>query len=393
MILITFYLTMLAMFFLNISTLFTSVFSSLGISAGMKSIFIQIVALILATIILVFKKKHTKLINELIKLCLVWLPFLTYLAFRTDMGDDYSELKFWKFVVTIFFSAFTLVIVYLADIKKFTSIIFPVIVFFGALLIGKAILDPQVFIYATVVERLTVDAVNPVWLARSFSMAALCVLFLPIKSKIIKLLGFGLFIYWIIPTGSRGPLISLFLVLGVRWILLGEVFKIKTVMVRISIVASILAITVVTMGVITQSYLSRGTDKNVFEESGRVMLFTKALNEFKTSPIVGTGLGKYSRTSKSTLVKSNKGYYPHNILLEVLSELGGIGFILYIITFRFGAWVFDIKNKFNCMFLLTLLFSMTSGDLNANAGVVFFAVLARLSHIYAEDSMNVKDSK
>ena len=70
-------------------------------------------------------------------------------------------------------------------------------------------------------------------------------------------------------------------------------------------------------------------------DSGRKRFWLAALEGFESSPVLGVGIGNWKIISKENLVKSNKGpnhFYPrraHNDFLQVLSEIGIFGFILF----------------------------------------------------------------
>lgn len=65
--------------------------------------------------------------------------------------------------------------------------------------------------------------------------------------------------------------------------------------------------------------------KSVVELSNRSIVFRDALSLFKENPIFGVGFGSF-REHASSQVWS----HPHNVILELLSELGLIGFILFL---------------------------------------------------------------
>jgi len=64
--------------------------------------------------------------------------------------------------------------------------------------------------------------------------------------------------------------------------------------------------------------------------SGRIYLYEYAIDLFKEKPIFGIGWRKYSELSVG-VINVDRGSHPHNIYLQLLTELGLIGFILFMI--------------------------------------------------------------
>lgn len=76
-------------------------------------------------------------------------------------------------------------------------------------------------------------------------------------------------------------------------------------------------------------------DKNL--NSGRLNIWTLAIKCFKDHPIFGVGIGNYEAVHPQYVEKYpqyNPGetiYHTHNVYLKMLSELGIIGFVLYVL--------------------------------------------------------------
>lgn len=71
-------------------------------------------------------------------------------------------------------------------------------------------------------------------------------------------------------------------------------------------------------------------------DSGRKFFWNAAIDGFKSSPLLGVGIGNWKLIDKEELVKSVKNsnyFYPrrvHNDFLQVLSEIGILGFLLFV---------------------------------------------------------------
>jgi O-antigen ligase/tetratricopeptide (TPR) repeat protein len=86
-------------------------------------------------------------------------------------------------------------------------------------------------------------------------------------------------------------------------------------------------------------YRDNAKKNSLASDSGRKEFWEAAINGFKSSPIIGVGIGNWKIIEKDRLVYSKKGsnhFYPrraHNDFLQVLSEMGIIGFVLFILFF------------------------------------------------------------
>jgi len=110
----------------------------------------------------------------------------------------------------------------------------------------------------------------------------------------------------------------------------------------------------------------------VIDDSGRSLFWKASIEDIKTSPLLGIGIGNWKLRPKGELVEttSKKNYfYPkrvHNDFLQVFSEIGVFGFLLYIglfiITFVFlvKMIVNNIKEskKDNAFIVVVLLSSL-----------------------------------
>ncbi|MDI6735233.1 MAG: O-antigen ligase family protein [bacterium] len=122
----------------------------------------------------------------------------------------------------------------------------------------------------------------------------------------------------------------------------------------------------------TKAYLSPNYSGRVERlENARV-----AIKLFSQHPFLGVGIGGFSNFSVE--IKGIERFkYPHNIILEIGSELGLIGIIFFglMIGFSFKHLIY-LRNKYNylklwllpnvimSLFVFSFLTSMTSGDIN-----------------------------
>ncbi len=390
MILYSAYLALLSIFLLNVGLYFDSAFTAIGVGVGIRTAVIQIATLLVVGVILMIYRVDKAAWRELWASMALWMPFLLYLAFRVDSANPYSETKFMKIVLIVFLSVLTVTMTYFSDPRRFLRLL-PIVVIAFSLLLGiEALVNPQQFMYRTVIDRMTVEGMNPIWLARSFALAGVCLFLLPMKNAAVKLIGLVLVTIGILPTGSRGPLISLMLILAVWFVVSSDRAGIRSIILVMS--AGVIGLSALLFAgdrieTVVDSYFSRGQHQGFVEESGRPELFARAVSDFMSSPVVGVGLGAFGQSAvRGSNVRpknsSNQGFYPHNMVMELLSELGIIGIILATVAMRPGKWLLDLRNPYYYPFALSMLFAMTSGDVNANIGVFVLGTVARITSDY-----------
>lgn len=101
---------------------------------------------------------------------------------------------------------------------------------------------------------------------------------------------------------------------------------------------------------------------------GRTERFSESLSYLGNKPIFGNGTGSFGYMYTGRDIND----YPHNLFLEILSENGLIGLIIFTIILGYAFYLFknSIKNNLTFIWLLMSLFfgfnSMVSGDINSN---------------------------
>ncbi len=389
---------LMAMLVMEASTLFNPLFDTVGVASGSRTVIIQFAAMGITAIVFTLRPMHPKLQKELMTAIVVWLPFVAYAALRTDFNDYYAMIKFWKVIFIPVLSVMTITIMYLLGGEKFSKYFIVTLVAMSFLQLAEAINNPEVFLYAGRVARMTIEGVNPIWLARSFVTAAMLALVLrSIKSKYLRAAVVLTMLGAVFPTGSRGPLIASLIGATIffwHFYKSKPNFQLKLILASAVIMISVLLSMPYIYGTIT-NYISRDTNENAFVESGRSALFSRAWSEYMDSPLVGQGMGNFARKGVSTaaLGKRRTGNYPHNIILEVMSELGTFGLIFFIIALRPGRHYWRISNIYQILFIVYLVFSMTSGNIVANAGIMVFGVLARLASYYPIKGVQIDQKK
>jgi len=208
-----------------------------------------------------------------------------------------------------------------------TIIIRNFILFFALIGTGMAFIGLFSLTQGLPDQRLAVLGGGPNVFARIIGSTILIVsvFYRNIKEKlpriVIILLFFGLFVAQI-STLSKGPLLSLILVFGLLLI----VFNQKRSFVKnlsVTIIVFALVISIMILFNLSERYFLNPFDDVSYGSYGtRFQHFRDSVEIFHASPLIGIGLGDFVEVS-------SRFTYPHNIFLEILSELGLIGILLF----------------------------------------------------------------
>lgn len=381
-----FFIFLLSAYYLSISGPLGPLFDLLGVPVGNRTFVVEGMMLIVCSAIFAISRSKAMIARQLFRLSLAWVPFILFMIFRCDFGDPYSLKKLGLMIVAQFMTLIFVCVAYVNDPDRFDMHFYPWTIVIASLLFVYLLANPSKFEYVGVVERLSLETINPIWLARSFATGALCLLLLGKGPKWLIYAGCGLFIPGIILTGSRGPLLSLLLTVALFWIWRG--LKSRSALITgIVLICVILPVAVIVLDQYQPTldrYFQRGSKKTMFVQSGRFDGVTIALREFSSAPLLGRGLGKYGevegiRIKSFTNKQVVQAVYPHNVPAEVLAELGLCGFALFLIALRPGKWMSNLSNRYVFLFVLSLLFSLSSGDITGNSGLFIFGLISRLA--------------
>ena len=219
--------------------------------------------------------------------------------------------------------------------------------------------------------RLTIFATNPIWEARAIFIGAVVVLFGPFPN-FVRLVAVPVMVVGGLVTVSLGP--ALGLAVGV-WAGAGEalrgadrtdrrvglgwaIFGLTTGLGLVLFIAD-------TFGSGTPILGTLGSDPNI---SSRASYLGTAATLFAKSPLLGIGLGGFASTGLDT--------YPHNLLAEIVSELGLVGlfiFIPWLVLAVRGAAGSPITMALVCA---TSVYFLFSGSLASNVEFFLFSALA-----------------
>lgn len=120
----------------------------------------------------------------------------------------------------------------------------------------------------------------------------------------------------------------------------------------------------------------------------RTARYEAALNMFKNAPLLGNGVGSFS----IEYIGIDRREYAHNIILELLSEIGLLGFLVFAALILFGVLrvvnysrnnVLSVEQK--CVILASIFLFVNanvSGDLNDNRSLFTFISLMYMIPFY-----------
>ncbi|MGB5156411.1 O-antigen ligase family protein [Desulfobacterium sp. N47] len=378
-------------FFYNFGTLFIPLLQRMSIPSGFYSAPTSVIAAFCALLFFFQTRNKKQFLREFLFTIIAWAPWLIYLTYRCDFNDRYSLQK-----LILMFLSFGYVLMFCCafhkDKEKFSRYFWVCsVAMIASTLIYFFFKHSVPVLHGYRFEgRLSIQSANSIGISRSFAIGAL------------TLLVWGRFSYWIkiglcLPffigmymTGSRGPAISLLIIIICHFLWINGHNKLLNWRILLACLSLIIAAWTVDVFFHNQieKYFSRGDKRGMYLQSGRYAGAIETWKEFTSAPFSGVGLGKYGKPGTqifSTVSQSKKNIereYPHNILYEVAAELGIVGAILFIFLLRPGPWMFDFSNKFVLLFLLCFLFAMTSGDFRDNSGVFIFGYIARFNRKY-----------
>lgn len=164
------------------------------------------------------------------------------------------------------------------------------------------------------------------------------------REQIFNYFGILVTIYALVLSSKRGPLLATLIAIAITYIISSKKNVTKRIIIMLVVVSVIYGLYTLLLPYVPG--LSTIVDKteNLQNSSagimnGRYSLWSIALKMFASSPIIGHGYGSYSAIS---MLQSAITTSAHNYYLQIVSELGIIGFVLYIIAFA-TAIMFTIR--------------------------------------------------
>ncbi|MGG1514137.1 O-antigen ligase family protein [Paenibacillus oryzisoli] len=311
---------------------------------------------------------------------LLWFLFLSYSiislgwAFNDELG--FSKLQI-LFIHGIIPGIYTFIVY-----KKYKKFSWTSVVLFG---LAYSITHHVFALYTPEYPgRLTLPGGNPIFDARILFGAVTIAIWgkqIPLVLRVATI-GFG--IYSGIATQSRGPLLAL-VIANVLVLIYVLYKKYKNDQLRISKSFQIGALLfLIVIGFVAMHYKEQalevigGSRFTVLVNQsqltgdanflGRKYLQINALNKFVDHPFFGTGLGGDSLMGRF--------YYPHNIILEIASELGLIGITLWGIAFLYSCYIARFSGVLLVLLIQSMVSALFSGDYGYNYEYLLVAITA-----------------
>jgi len=361
--------------------------SLLGVSDVAKSSIATLGVGFVLLVVVVYnfhKRPHRSLpINEPRNILLVFFTLL-FAALMFFMSKD-SPYQYWGLQKSIQFSVsaipfLTLPLLLLSKEEDFKDLLIGFIIIGASLSIlvwflkfqqGEVLYQGFRGIRTAGTPGIDLSGVNidsAIWLARKVGILVLAsIFFFQDKKFWVKLVKWSLIFFGLTTiayTGSRAPLLSLVVAL----ILTAGAMKKKVLLI---LTGSFILFLLMIPGDVTDRIFGLVHDLSGLSLSDRgamerVGYANEAMAMFLSNPLYGIGTGGF-------------GFWPHNIFLEIASELGLVGLILigYYTFILFKIWYFAFKIKITNSFLSYIKFalvfvvyaflnSLSSGNLGSN---------------------------
>ncbi|PFB86869.1 polysaccharide polymerase [Bacillus thuringiensis] len=204
--------------------------------------------------------------------------------------------------------------------------------------------------------------------------------------NITNILGLILCVTTSLLTFSRGGILALVLVVFVYMCISSFAKKIKIIMSLVLFSVVIFSLSNSVMGGQLDDILNkRISDFSHDNGSGRFTLWEAAFKYYLSNPYIGIGAFNFSNYYE---YQFNEKLYVHNTFLEILSESGTIGFLLYsaflfILMFKLAQHTLFREKPYLLLTMIAFLFQMMSLSLIINeAFFLFLAVVVKYISIY-----------
>ncbi|MBC8486661.1 MAG: O-antigen ligase family protein [Bacteroidetes bacterium] len=356
-----------------------------GLQAGQWVTLLYMTAFVFACFIIWLKEP--KFPNWQVWARILMLPLLIgMLMFISLLGSEspeYGSTKFFRYG-TYQLAAIIGLIMVLTSRKRLRTL-FIWIVLFGALIVFTSILTQRSEF--GIFKRLTLsEDVNPIGFARNIGFGAITLLFFwdeegKIWRNILIAIGLIIGLLFIILSGSRGPFLGYIAGLLAFLAIVSKKPQ-RFILMTFGLVALVLILLKLLP---IELWLSRVSSvvANVSIVQ-RLTLWKQAIKLIGTHPVMGSGLGSFD---------AYIGYgvrWPHNIFLEIWSEIGILGIIIFLIFIFKGlrlGWLYrSDKDHFvrnvSCvgfaMAVFSLVISQFSGDLSFNF-LIWFSISLLIS--------------
>jgi O-antigen ligase len=372
------------------SHIISGIFGFIGIPKGYMSLSLLVLALPFFVIIVLTRTKQ--IVASFWSVAKYWVPWIAYICI-SGMSSPEGMWKLKMYLGITVLPSMLLVITALANPLLFYHYFMKILLFINiaiVLIIGNSVIQVHWFHGAEGIQRM-------IWLSRGIGInIAYFVTTSEWKKKpfiVVPLI--AILFYIMLYIGSRGPVISLILTLGMFWLISNK--KNLAIAILSCVVFAIFVISIANIDYLSDYVRSFSThgQKQAISRFGqdRLSAYSPTLEIFADHPLVGVGLGQWwPAYQKKFSVPEWQKYkiiekrirdqldvqYPHNIFLEILSELGILGMCLFLLLFLPFRRLFSVTNEYNLLCLLGFLYAFTSSDITQNSAPMIFNLLSIL---------------
>lgn len=356
-----------------------------GLSVSLLPILVLVPATFL-TLALIHRPPTALIASDKLPL-VVWLALLGYLALTLYWSAN-PAYGSWKLSVLLVRGVLPGLVIYLIYRRSAKLSWTPTLVLGTLYAVALIFLGAETSAYP---GRYALAGSNPIWDARLVLLLAAVVLWHPKLTWPIKSLLLGTALTAAFLTQSRGPLVAFIaasLIVGLmqsfrRGAGTVSVRKLAGVVLVVPCLALLLLWEFNNTSDLSYSTFSSNSRFGVLTSRERLVadpnfldrleLQSRALELFLDTPLIGVGLGGYALLAERS--------YPHNLPLELLSEAGLIGFLLWAAAFYLTlARAATLDKVLFALILQTLFYSLLSGDLAFNSELFLLCLVAVASH-------------
>ena len=331
---------------------------------------------------------------------LLFCTFLLFTGFYTP-SPNYGWLKIFRFIVfnsTMFITPF-IIIRSINDSKRLLILLRNVLIIIALLMILYILYYLSITSGISFLLRVSILGANPITVGSFIAIAVGMIAVLMVKNSykkwVLYLPLLILLLIGLLSTGSRGPIISLLLGIGIYFIFFeqkswGKIFWLSGIL-----IFTIILLLFILPDNLTTRYLNYTTGDLVIQREGVKRVSTIAmrlqywelsisewLRNFKTF-LLGVGSGGFS----SFYIMRDYRFYPHNMFIEVIIELGLIGLSLFLVFwYKISKVLFRLYNNLSIVsalwitaFLIRFFGSQFSGDIGGNRDMWLYLSLVLIS--------------
>jgi len=260
-----------------------------------------------------------------------YLPFILYLGLNALIFSHYPDYALRKLTSLFFMGTIAAMFLHLIYRTKGRRALARTLTAFALIAFAISGLAFIKIIAGLSETRLTVLQGGPIVLGRINGLAILMIAgyYYYTNSRKLKfgLIAIGTIIFFTqIWTLSKGPVLALYLTLGLAILIFNKKGRLTGIMIMTIGAALILTFTLSSFDLDSRYFMNPFTQSTENTYRIRWLLFTQAFENIRHHFLLGTGLGNFIDQG---VVYGVLYKYPHNLFLEIFSETGVIGFLLF----------------------------------------------------------------